>query len=1416
MSKVKLPNTKSQDVPPPGAPPPPSSHVAPLFRKVDWLTLAITTLVVFVGYYLTLAPDLTLEDSGELAVGSMYAGIPHPPGYPVWTIYTWFFTKILPFSNIAWRVGVASAFAGALSCGLLGMLVSRGSSMMIEGIAELKDFNRRWENAICVVSGFVAGTLLGFNGFMWSQSVIAEVYSLSVLSLMAVMLFLLRWTYAPHQYRYLCLAFFMHGICTNNHQSLLVIVLAMEALVVAVDPRMAKELFFWNVVCYLVGLMLGPSVLTSNVPVFVIFNVVGLASTGVLTWMCYKLKRPTSGVITLIAVVIGVLHNLSIFIQTLKPNLTQLQLDEIKSHQAIGVTIALVVVVLLRCYDAYHAMFVDTRGRSREWKMALGCGGSWILGALFYLYMPIAGMSNPPMQWGYPRTVEGFFHALTRGQYEKIRPTSGSGEGFIQVTSSFISTFTKQMSMYFEGMYEEFNFVYLFIAVLVFFFYRKMQPRERAWLLGGVIAMFVCLGPFLVLLLNPGLDRQSLSLNRVFFTASHGIVAMAMGYGLALIAAFMATQYSRFRSICLIGGGFAAMLALLSLVLQTRGVFGAFSFEALKTAFNEGQYALPVFAALILLGMTLVFVIALFAWRARAPLALSLALFTAFPLYSVLSHWADNEQRGHMFGYWFGHDMFTPPFGIYPEMTKDAILYGGTDPGRFCPTYMVFAESFTPPEDKKNTDPKFDRRDVYIITQNALADGTYLNYIRAHYHRSAQKLRGLDTPFFQELFRPSKERTENWETNFLARLVSPLDRLFTGIGESIEKDRRVGESYFQPEHFKDVKSLVSKLRAQTNAVTQKISGALSSETRALLSGGNEENIREALAEDLNQLLEKGLYDDKPLTNIWTERWKLVFAQESILAEKRKIVQGNLGPAALRQVEGYEAQANQRLRQIDAELDAATEQVKKQLEESGVPVSDYLNGFIRQAPTFTRPRLVRLLLEAAFPAEITPSPGGVYPDREMYIASPMDSQKCFDDYLVDAQRRAQAGQLKPGEDVRIQDGKVQVSGQVAVMSINGLLTKVMFDANPDNEFFVEESFPLDWMYPHLTPFGIIMKINRQPLPALSAEVTQKDHEFWRKFSDRLIGDWIDYDTPVSNIVQFIEKVYLRHDWSGLTPEQRKFVRDDQGQKAFSKLRSSIGGIYSWRLSPQAPAPYRVDQNHPDYQRIFREADFTFKQAFAYCPYSPEAVFRYVNLLIQSQPPRLDDAMLVAETCLKLDPFSGAAETLVKQLQGMKGSLTQWNEANRKLQQLEQELRTNPSNYTAAFELASIYMGSQQPANAERVLDGVLDVPGVNQGVAMSVFRAYYDMKRWDKVETTLEKMTNIMPNEPVVWFDLAGMKASSGKNEESLRLLAQALSLNTARRAVNPQEQDLTSQARTDTRFNALRQTPEFQKLISPQ
>src|SRR5215472_10420892 len=273
MEKPKSPTGKAQPAPQPapaksGSPiPAPTAfpaqplpadpgRVPALFRKIDWLTFAITFVAVLVGYYLTMAPQLTLEDSGELATGSYYAAIPHPPGYPVWTIYTWLWTVLVPFKNIAWRVALGEAVGGALAAGLLALLVSRGSSLLMEGIEELKGMTGNWEAAICMVSGFVAGMLIGFNGFMWSQSVIVEVYSFSVASFMIVLLCLLRWIYAPHQRRYFFIAMFFHGLCFTNHQTLIVAAMGIEVAIAAANFRMGRNLFLWNSIVYLAGLIL--------------------------------------------------------------------------------------------------------------------------------------------------------------------------------------------------------------------------------------------------------------------------------------------------------------------------------------------------------------------------------------------------------------------------------------------------------------------------------------------------------------------------------------------------------------------------------------------------------------------------------------------------------------------------------------------------------------------------------------------------------------------------------------------------------------------------------------------------------------------------------------------------------------------------------------------------------------------------------------------------------------------------------------------------------------------------------------------------------------------------------------------------------------------------------------------------------
>jgi beta-lactamase regulating signal transducer with metallopeptidase domain len=256
-------------------------------------------------------------------------------------------------------------------------------------------------------------------------------------------------------------------------------------------------------------------------------------------------------------------------------------------------------------------------------------------------------------------------------------------------------------------------------------------------------------------------------------------------------------------------------------------------------------------------------------------------------------------------------------------------------------------------------------------------------------------------------------------------------------------------------------------------------------------------------------------------------------------------------------------------------------------------------------------------------------------KTLYIPNQEDSQKCFQEYVTGADQRLKTGKLKPDEHVRQEGNRVQISGRVAVMQINGLLAKIIFERNPNHEFYLEESFPLDWMYPHLSPHGLILKVNREPLAQLSAEMVRRDHEYWSSYVKPMLGAWIKQDTSLAEIAAFVEKVYLKHDLRGFSGDPR-FVQDKEAQKNFSKLRNSIAGVYVWR-SKNAKSP-------EEKKLMINEADFAFRQAFALCPANPEVLSHYGGLLLEQH--RTEDARVLAETALIFDPENEHASDLKK--------------------------------------------------------------------------------------------------------------------------------------------------------------------------
>ena len=206
----------------------------------------------------------------------------------------------------------------------------------------------------------------------------------------------------------------------------------------------------------------------------------------------------------------------------------------------------------------------------------------------------------------------------------------------------------------------------------------------------------------------------------------------------------------------------------------------------------------------------------------------------------------------------------------------------------------------------------------------------------------------------------------------------------------------------------------------------------------------------------------------------------------------------------------------------------------------------------------------------------------------------DSQRAFQDYISEAQKRLrhdrqfpdESKQVKPGEDIRIDDdGKIQVSGQVAVMAINEKLLQTLMDKNPDASFAIEQSFPFESMYSNTVPLGPIMELRvADAQNVFTAELASQSVDYWRTTAQQLLED-----TQTSD---------------GSDP-----------RKAYSKLISEQAALLL---------------NH----KFTAEAEQAFQIATTLCPSSPEAVFRYANLLVGQK--RFDEAIGVANSALKADP------------------------------------------------------------------------------------------------------------------------------------------------------------------------------------
>ena len=223
------------------------------FRHIDWTAFWSATLISFLVYFFTLGPSVSLEDSGELATAADHLGVPHPPGYPFWTLCCWIFCKAFSWVTYmghptpAWAVALFSAVAGAFAAGCTAMLICRSGSDMLDSMVADKDRDKHdpseeRRHALMGFAGGLGGSLVfAFSPVEWSQSTIVEIYSLNALFLMAVFLLSYRWMRKPSD-KILWLTAFVFGLGLTNYQVLLLAAVPLVLILLLRDIRLFRDL----------------------------------------------------------------------------------------------------------------------------------------------------------------------------------------------------------------------------------------------------------------------------------------------------------------------------------------------------------------------------------------------------------------------------------------------------------------------------------------------------------------------------------------------------------------------------------------------------------------------------------------------------------------------------------------------------------------------------------------------------------------------------------------------------------------------------------------------------------------------------------------------------------------------------------------------------------------------------------------------------------------------------------------------------------------------------------------------------------------------------------------------------------------------------------------------------------------------
>ena len=169
-------------------------------RTLLWA--AAVSLIAGILYFVTAARDIVVGDTPELITVAATLGVPHPPGYPLFTMLGHLFS-LLPLGPIPFRVNLFSLVCDALTVGIIFLTAFRLTRSHLAAV--------------------MAALVLALNPLFWSWSLVAEVFPLNNLLASSMIYLLVIWHEEPERPGILTAAAFIAGLALSNHQTIVLL-----------------------------------------------------------------------------------------------------------------------------------------------------------------------------------------------------------------------------------------------------------------------------------------------------------------------------------------------------------------------------------------------------------------------------------------------------------------------------------------------------------------------------------------------------------------------------------------------------------------------------------------------------------------------------------------------------------------------------------------------------------------------------------------------------------------------------------------------------------------------------------------------------------------------------------------------------------------------------------------------------------------------------------------------------------------------------------------------------------------------------------------------------------------------------------------------------------------------------------------